>query len=389
MKLVQKFSTKFAFRSVQAVFGLLIATAWPQLALAQNHGTTFDPPGAGTAAGQGTFSQQNLISGAIVGYYVDAKNVAHGFIRSAEGKYTTIDVPKPEAVGTQAYGINDEGTVVGWWFEADGLYHGYLRDDHGDFTYFDVPGAAPITIPPGSKVVVIPLTLAINRGGTVTGTYVDEYNVSHCFVRSPDGLIETFDAPGAGTGSGQGTIGDTNGINRAGAIAGGYISDDGVIHCLVRDPEGAITTFDGPGAGTTPGNGSAAEMIDDAGTIPGVSLDDNGLNHAWIRYSDGTFVTFGVTRAGTAPGQGTLATAANVAGSTAGNYFDANGVGYGFVRFRDGRITTFDVPGQGTGSGQGVTASNSINDAGADVGWYVDANGAYHGFIYESKYHCE
>jgi hypothetical protein len=382
MKFVKSFPTKFAFWSVQAVFGLLIAITCPHLVLAQNQITTFDPPGAGTAAGQGTFPQQNLNSGAIVGYYVDGNSVAHGFIRSADGNYTNIDVTG--AAGTQAYGINDQGTVVGWWFEANGLYHGYLRDDHGDFTYFDVPSAAPFQSQPGSPLVVIPLPLAINRGGAVTGSYVDKENVTHCFVRFPDGRIETFDAPGAGTGSGQGTIGDTNGINRAGAISGGYIADDSVLHGFVRDPQGAITTFNGPGAGTTAGNGSVGEMIDDAGTIPGVSLDNNGLNHAFIRYSDGTFVTFGVTGAGTAPGQGTLATATNVVGITGGNYFDANGVGYGFVRSRDGRITTFDVPGQGTGSGQGVTATNFINDEGAAVGWYVDANGAYHGFIYRS-----
>jgi hypothetical protein len=88
MKLVKNFPTKFAFRSAQAVLGLLIATAWPRPALAQNQITTFDPLGAGSAAGQGTFPQQNLNSGAIVGYYVDANNVSHGFIRSPHGKYT-------------------------------------------------------------------------------------------------------------------------------------------------------------------------------------------------------------------------------------------------------------------------------------------------------------
>jgi hypothetical protein len=377
-----------------ALVAMTFATAPQALKAADgpgHHGTTFDPPGAGTAKGQGTFPQQNLNSGAIVGYYIDAKNAAHGFIRSADGKYTIIDVPYSGAVGTQAFGINDEGTVVGWWFEKKGVqvvYHGYLRDEDTSFTTFDVPGAAPFKTHAGSPLVVIPLPLAINRDGTVTGSYVDKDNVDHCFVRYRDGQIEKFDAKRAGTGSGQGTIGDTLGINRAGTISAGYIDRYGVIHGLVtdaRDPEGAITTFDGPGAGTTPGNGSTAESIDDAGTIPGVSLDDNGLNHAWIRYSDGRFVTFGVTGAGTETGQGTLALATNVAGTTVGNYFDKKGVGYGFVRFRDGRITTFDVPGQGTGAGQGVTATESINVEGTAVGWYVDAKGAYHGFIYQSK----
>jgi len=51
-----------------ALPALLIATAWPQPALAQNQINSFDPPGAGTAAGQGTVVLQNLNSGAIVGY---------------------------------------------------------------------------------------------------------------------------------------------------------------------------------------------------------------------------------------------------------------------------------------------------------------------------------
>ena len=57
--------------------------------------TTFDPRGSGTAAGQGTFAQQGLNSGTIVGYYIDADAVAHGFIRTINGKYTIIDVPEP------------------------------------------------------------------------------------------------------------------------------------------------------------------------------------------------------------------------------------------------------------------------------------------------------
>jgi len=35
-------------------------------------------------------------------------------------------------------------------------------------------------------------------------------NVAHGFVRAPNGVITTFDAPGAGTGAGQGTFPDQN-----------------------------------------------------------------------------------------------------------------------------------------------------------------------------------
>jgi len=43
MKFVKNFPTKLAFWSAQAVFGLLIVTAWPQPASAQNQIATFDP----------------------------------------------------------------------------------------------------------------------------------------------------------------------------------------------------------------------------------------------------------------------------------------------------------------------------------------------------------
>jgi hypothetical protein len=227
--------------------------------------------------------------------------------------------------------------------------------------------------------------MAINRGGTVTGSYVDRNQAFHCFVRSRDGNITSFDAAGSVS-----TIGDTNGINRSGAISGGYLTADGVTHGFVRNPEGAITRFDASDAGTVAGFGSAANMINDAGTIPGFSLDNNGVSHGFIRGNDGTFVTFDAPGAGTGAikgniVQGTFADATNLAGTTAGTYTDANYVNHGFVRSRHGRITTFDMPGEGTGPGQGVFAVGSINSDGAVVGWYVDANGANHGFIYERE----
>jgi len=357
---------------------------------AGNQITKFDPPGAGTAAGQGTFAQQGLNSGTIVGYYVDAVagGTPHGFLRSGDGNYTTFDVPG--AAGTQAFGINDDGTVVGWWFEApasngSSVYHGYLRDKNGNFTYFGVPGAGPYTPQSTSPIVIIQLPLAINRDGTVAGSYVDVNNVNHGFVRSPDGGIVTFDAPGAGTGSGQGTVGDTNGINREGAVTGGYLDANGVTHAYLRDPNGAITSFDAPGAGTAAGQGSYFNMINDAGTIPGVSIDSNFVQHGFILSRDGTLVTVDVTGAGTGQYQGTLTSAVSMAGIAGGNYFDAVGVSHGFVRSRHGKITTFDAPGEGTSAGQGLAAVNSITKGGAAVGWYIDGNGAFHGYIYQYR----
>ena len=46
--------------------------------------------------------------------------------------------------------------------------------------------------------------------------------------------ITTFDAPGAGTSSGQGTFGE--GINPAGAITGFYLDADFIQHGFLRIP---------------------------------------------------------------------------------------------------------------------------------------------------------
>jgi hypothetical protein len=44
--------------------------------------TTFDPPGAGTGASQGTEPFCVNLFGAITGFYIDADNVFHGFLRT-------------------------------------------------------------------------------------------------------------------------------------------------------------------------------------------------------------------------------------------------------------------------------------------------------------------
>jgi hypothetical protein len=45
---------------------------------------TFDAPGSGTGIGQGTFPSTPTPAGAIVGFYLDASKVAHGFLLEGE-----------------------------------------------------------------------------------------------------------------------------------------------------------------------------------------------------------------------------------------------------------------------------------------------------------------
>src|ERR1700686_5871993 len=66
---------------------------------------------------------------------------------------------------------------------------------------FDAPGAG--TTPNQGQGT---LPVQITDSGLTVGSYVDAKGVSHGFVRALDGRITTFDAPGAGTNAGEGTV---------------------------------------------------------------------------------------------------------------------------------------------------------------------------------------
>jgi hypothetical protein len=71
--------------------------------------------------------------------------------------------------------------------------------------------------------------------GTIPGNYIDASSVNHGFVRDKHGVLTTFDAPGAGTGIGQGTFPATP--NPAGAITGWYIDSTNVFHGFLLEGE--------------------------------------------------------------------------------------------------------------------------------------------------------
>lgn len=236
---------------------------------------------------------------------------------------------------------------------------------------FDVAGAGT-----GSGQGTLPF--AISPNGTVTGFYCDAVTC-HGFLRDPAGAITTFDAPD-----------DTNGtysqaINPAGAITGYYADVSGVNHGFLRAADGSITTFDVSEAGTGSGQGTFPANINPAGEIAGSYVDASGVNHGFLRDPDGAVITFDVPGAGTGSGQGTVPNFTDCltpAGAVAGYYMDASGGNHGFVRASDGTITTFDVPGavEGTGPFQGTKVAG-INPAGTISGNWFDAKSATHGFL--------
>src|SRR5436190_1619406 len=98
------------------------------------------------------------------------------------------------------------------------------------------------------------LLLGVLAPTASSGTSDGFLNFSNTPLIGPQPTITTFDAPGAGTGPGQGTR--ASNINPSEAVAGRYIDPSDVSHGFLRAPDGTITTFDAPNAGTGPGQGT-------------------------------------------------------------------------------------------------------------------------------------
>ena len=347
--------------------------------------TKFDAPGAGTAAGQGTFPSGINPAGAITGFIRDANLARHGFLRAPNGTFTMFDDPAAgtcsascgtigNGQGTRAYAISPAGTITGFFTDTSAHCHGYMRAANGTFTQIDAPDAGTGPFPQGTFPSEFTAD-GINPTGTITGFYVDASSVQHGFVRATNGVITEFDPTGS-------ILTNPNAIDAVGNITGFYFDANFVGHGFLRTPDGTITSFDAPGADMTPGsgNGTFGVGLTPGGEIEGIFVDAAVVLHGFLRGPDGTFSTFDVPGAGTGPGQGTLPESNNTQGAIAGNYLDAGSVNHGFLLDQHGTFTVFDVPGTGTGAGQGTIPLGNSNP-GAITGEYIDGGNVIHGFL--------
>jgi hypothetical protein len=152
---------------------------------------------------------------------------------------------------------------------------------------------------------------------------------------------------------------------------------------FVRTADGTITTFDAPGAGTSGNVGTFPTAVNTAGVIAGYALADNDEAQGWVRGIDGSFATFQAPGAGSGGGPyGTYPAGINAGGNIVGWDISLSPyyVYHGFVLAPDGAIIAFEAPGAGTGIQQGARAA-SINDLGLVTGYYLDSNGDSHGFL--------
>lgn len=297
--------------------------------------TVFDDPNAGTCStscgtignGQGTRAFAINPAGVITGSYTDNSGRCHGYVRAANGTFTQIDAPDagtgPFPQGTfpsniTPMGINPAGAIIGFYVDASSVQHGFVRAPNGIITEFDPTGSI-FTDPNG-----------IDQTGAITGFYFDANFVGHGFLRTPDGTITSFDAPGADhtPGSFNGTFGV--GLTPSGEIEGVFVDVNGVLHGFMRSNQGTFSTYDAPGAGTGAGQGTLPESNNTLDTITGQYIDGNFVNHGFLRDQQGSFRVFDVPGAGTGAGQGTIPLGNNT-GVIVGEEIDGGNVIHAFL----------------------------------------------------------
>jgi hypothetical protein len=297
--------------------------------------TNFDAPGADPVVGCTCPSAVNDL-GTVAGYYIDKNGVSHGFLRSPDGKFTAFDVSEAGANGTFPIGLNLEGAVVGYALDSNDLFHAFLRTPDGKIYAFVAPGSCDTGTSTGCYGSA---AFNINAFGIIVGGFEDNSGnfVGHGLIRYPDGTLKTFEAPGAGTGSYQctGCPGCALGFNQWGAIAGVYIDANSVQHGFLRSPDGEFTTFDVPGAGTGSYQGTGCPSdcptsLNDLGAIMGSYIDKNGVLHGYLRTPKGKFVTVDPTGS-----VFTWSSGMNDVGAVTGYYGDANNVYHDFLRIPD------------------------------------------------------
>lgn len=292
------------------------AVAQPGARASRASFTTFDAQGAGTGSHQGTFPVSMSSTGSITGYYLDANDNYHGFLRAGDGTITTFDVPRAGVgarVGAMPASINRAGSITGSYNDVSGATRGFIRTPDGTFnTFAALKGTGPSTLP------------SINAAGVVAGSELD--GTSSGFVRAADDSITTFSVPNAVT---QAWF-----VNSAGSVAGTFepIFQGGASGVFLRSSGGTVTTFNVPGA--------TFAAINDLGAVMGTYITDQTA-YGFLLATDGTVTPFDVSGAGQS---GTVALAINRNGSITGYYGDIGNAYHGFLRSPSGAIVTFDAP---------------------------------------------
>jgi len=204
--------------------------------------------------------------GEATGYYEDAANIYHGFLRDARGGLLTID--DPEAVlsagnGTFATAINDKGEIAGYYNDKNtGGVRAFVRDEFGNFTNFDAVA--------GGSSGIVPTK--IDLSGEVAGQYFGSDFRAQGFLRDATGDVADFD------------IADANsvvvsGMNDSGTIVGFWQNSQLYWLGYERNTAGGIDILSQPNLSfeTQPAS------INNRGSITGSWEDLQLISHGFVR----------------------------------------------------------------------------------------------------------
>jgi hypothetical protein len=264
-----------------------------------------DVPGATLTVGQGINA-----GGDIVGWYNDANRNQHGFLRTGEDAWMSIDFPTEDpsnpVVATDARGIGPGGDIVGTYRLAHEPTtvpaHGYLLTRQGVFSRIDHPDH------------INTIAQRILPDGTILGCYHDTNTMD-----TMHGMLTTR----AGIGAFDMGMSMHNGATPDGKRIAGLWSDStkhGHGYLLQGD---SFASFDVPGSLST-----AAWDMNARREIVGVYTDANSKVHGFMVDRDWQFTTIDVAGATI-----TRAFGINSGGDVVGAYV-SGGVTHGYVAHR-------------------------------------------------------
>ena len=152
-------------------------------------------------------------TGALTGNFIDASGVRRGFSGD-------LIIEAPEASATFADFVNASGRMVGSYIDADGLYHPYMRQANGRFISLDLPEAASFEYF---------FVHGINDVGTLVGRSKRIGGVPRTHVGSLQHGLKPLKVPGSVSTEGWN-------INQDGSVVGHYDSADGRRHGFIARP---------------------------------------------------------------------------------------------------------------------------------------------------------
>ena len=277
-------------------------------------------------------------AGTVLGYWFDKHYVQHGYLYQG-GTIAKFDVPK--STSTIPTGINDSGEAVGAYQDAQGNYHGFLRSAKGRFTTVDLPGSSYnalsainrlgvavgvgldsssnteiFTYKKGVFTTIVdngmsPIPVAINAKGAVAGYYEPPRARESSFLYQA-GTITPIPLK-------KGQFVQSFALNAKGTVVGQAVTGSSV-QVGFEFAHGRTRTYLAPGAASTYFDG-----INDSGVVSGAAFDanNNPIGGIVLDHGDVSFLNV--------PNEtGTGALGINNAGQVIGNYVD-NGTAETFL----------------------------------------------------------